>query len=326
MYKLNCLIQIKNKNNQTIEFDYVNECFIKTSILQMTDTCTLSLPRNLAFKGKNITQFIARNDKVSVKIGYGDNLNLAFEGYIKNISSSTPINIECENEMFQLKQKKISAVHYPKLTLKEFITEHLSGYTTQIADINLGEVRIVNETNIAKVFDYFSSNYPIVFYFRNNTLFAGLPTALLADDNKTHRIEFNSPNANCPSDTLVFTYAGDLNLQVITKSILPDNTKLEYKEPDSATDADVRTFFVPTAKNLDDLKVFAKEKLAEKSDKMEGTLTLMGEPFVTKGDLVHIFDQLNTERNDKKFIAKEVNYNFGVNGYTQEIVLGNQIK
>jgi hypothetical protein len=325
MFILNCNIIIKSeKTQQTVSYNYVSDVSISTSIKSFTDTCSIIVPRKIKHKGKDITEYINRNDKIEVQLGYDDRLNTLFKGYIKTVSTGKPVVIECENEAWKLKQLKVTPKLYPSLKLSDFIAEYMSGYECVTADVNLGEVRISNETTVAKVFEYIQKNYPLRFFFKDEIFYAGLPSALIVNEQKT--VKFKT-GYNYISDTLKYTAADDVNLQIISKTILKDNTSLEWKEPSEADGAEVRTFYVPGAKTENDLKTHAKEMLLKyKVDKMEGDLLAFGEPFITKGDIGHLFDDESTERNDKKFIAESINYRFNMSGFRQSIKFGDQIK
>ncbi|MBI9055525.1 MAG: hypothetical protein JEY96_17005 [Bacteroidales bacterium] len=324
MFVLNCYISIKSaKTQQTVSYDYVSDVNIITSLKSFTDTCKLIVPRKLKYKGKDITNYIRRNDAIEVQLGYDDRLNTLFKGYIKTVSTGTPVVIECENEAWKLKQTPGTPKLYPSLKLSDFIAEYMSNYECVTADVNLGEVRIKNETTVAKVFAYFQKNYPLRFFFKDDIFYAGLPSALIVNEQKTVNFE---TGYNYISDTLKYTCADDVNLQIISKAILKDNTNLEWKEPIKVDGAEVRTFYLPGAKTIDDLKVHSKEMLLKyKVDKMEGDLLAFGEPLITKGDIVHLFDDDSIERNDKKFIAESVNYRFNKDGFRQSVKLGDQV-
>ena len=61
------------------------------------------------------------------------------------------------------------------------------------------------------------------------------------------------------------------------------------------------------------------------TDRVNGSFTAFGEPFVLKGDSVKFdYGDFRPELNDKEFIVDGVEYNFGSNGYRQTITLGYQ--
>ena len=328
MFILNCFIEIKNPETKTnVRFNYINEIEVVTSTLNFTDTAKIIVPRKLKYKGKDITEYVKRNNSVTICTGYGTSFDFEtiFKGYVKSVSTGTPIVIECENESWKLKQIKLPAKHYAKLSITDFVKEWMPNYTCHMAEVNLGETRIAKDTPLSKVFDYFMQNFPIRFYFKNDVFYGVLPGAVAVQNNdvKTVRYKFGY---NTISDNLNYTMADDVKLVIVAKCITRENKKLEYKTSTDTEGAEVRTFLVPGADSVKDLKAYANNMIKTfKIDKMSGDFLAFGEPYTRKGDLVHLFDEDNKERDNKKFIADSVVYTFGQGGYRQKITLGAQI-
>lgn len=323
MHVLNCNITINTQDGKTISYAVVSDVVVDSSIRQLTDTAIVTVPRKLAHKGKDITQYVKAGDEITIELGYDDRLKTVFKGFLKRIKTGVPVVLECENEAYALKTIKVAPMVYPALKLGDFVNEYITDYDVKLADANLGEVKIDSEVSFTRALDYISQNYPLRFYFRDGIFHAGLPSLLMVDDMAT--VKFKT-GENYVNDSLQLITAEDNPVQIIAKNILPDNTPIERKEPGSAENAEVRTYYVPEAKTVDDLQAFAQEKLKTFNlDRMEGTLTAFGEPYVRKGDVVHLFDEDSTERDDKQFLAEAVRYRFGRNGYRQEIKLGMQL-
>ena len=324
MLVLDCLIEIQGKSNK-IKFTYVNSIEINTSIRNLTDTATIVLPRKMDMKGKRLNDFITRGDKISIQIGYKDiDSQTVFKGYITSVSSETPITIEAENEMWQLKQVKVNPKRYEKFILKDFLKEYVSGIELVMPEnIEFGEVIIQEETTVVKVLDYLKQNYPFHAFFDGNKMVAVLLTSQLQN---TKEIKFKK-GLNIISDGLKYTLAEDVKIQIVAKSILANNTKLEAKSPKDGTGCEVRTFYEPSCKTQEELQKYADDKMKTfKVDKMSGDFTAFGIPFVKKGVTVLLRDDDNLERDNKTFIADAVKYSFGTSGYRQTVTLGDEIK
>jgi len=337
---------IRADSGKEISFDYVHSFSVTTSTKTLTDTAKLTIPRKLSHKGVSITELIRRGDKIEIWSGWQQNgaklqvvehggvklfgkvgTNLLFKGYIVKVGTGTPLTIECEDEAWELKQTKLPAKHYDKLSLKDFVAEFMPNYLTDIVDIELGEVIIHKEVTLSEVFNYFMKNYPLNFFFRDGIFYGVMTSTMMVKSNVVNTIKFKK-GVNIVKENLQYTLAEDVKLQIVAKTILKDNTKLEWKEPVDLKDCDVRTFLVPGAKTLNDLEVYAKNMLETfKIDKMTGTLTACAIPFVKKGDIIHLFDDEFPERNDKKFFVEAVTYTLTrTSGLKQVITLGFQIQ
>lgn len=116
---LRCIsrITITPDGGKPYEFDFVNDVEVQTSYDKMTDTAKVKFPRNVNFDGKNVfvgaNAIFKRKDKIKIELGYSPKFRTVFTGYITKVGASNPIVIECEDEMFILKNTNIT---YPEIT------------------------------------------------------------------------------------------------------------------------------------------------------------------------------------------------------------------
>lgn len=322
MFKLSSHTTITTKKGK-IELPFINEVEIKTSVEDLTDTATVTIARKVAVEKSPLADSIRRGDSITIKLGYDNNPETLFEGYILKIKTGTPLVLECENTMYLLKQIPIKPKIYKALKLKSFLDEYFpSSLKKEIADVDFGTVRIDGDTTLAKVLNYFTQNYPVRFFFRDNVFYGTLPNTLLSGKNiiKTHRFSFYK---NVISDTIDYTPKEDVKLLIKAKCITNKNKKLLVKYPNTSEDgAEVRTLLAPQANSEDELRKFAQQQYdTYHYEKMEGSFETFGLPLVKKGDIVHMKDEVNESRNDKKYFIKSVAYKFGQSGYRQTIEL-----
>lgn len=87
----------------------VNSVTIKQSVDNLGATATVVIPRNFKRNdGKGILDCIKVGDAATIRLGYNDNIETEFTGYITNISDTTPITIELEDEWWQMKKKRLT--------------------------------------------------------------------------------------------------------------------------------------------------------------------------------------------------------------------------
>ncbi|MEZ5195122.1 MAG: hypothetical protein R2764_01585 [Bacteroidales bacterium] len=325
MYRCTTYIEITTATG-TVKFDYVHALTVQHSIESMTDICTLTLPRNLNLKDKNIRDIISVGDQVSVQLGYDDSNDTVFEGFIRSIKPGTPVVMTCEDTMYILKRIKVPNKHYLSVTLTEFLKEHMPpGMVMNLADVKLGELRIVDEPTLAKVLDRFIDEYTLRFFFRDGVFYGVLPSTYAALTGiETHKLRLSW---NTTDDyRLNYVNADDIEVTIKAKAILKDNTKLEVQEPEGKADGDVRTYFSDTATTKDELRAFAQEKLKSyKEERVDGTVTVFGLPYIRVADRVKLFSDRDAEFNEKTFLVKEVKRTFGDGGIRQVITLGVKI-
>lgn len=324
MLTLRCKIQITSKDTQKkVILEYVSSVSISTSVETLTDTATIVMPCKL----KKITETVKKGDSVAIYLWYDEypDYSPIFLGYVRNIVTSPTITLECENEMWKLKQIKVPAKRYTKFDLQNFFSEFIPGIEVKVPkEMSFGEVIIANESTVAKVMDYLTKNYPFNVFFKERSLVCSMRTSLVAESAKEVTFKIGS---NIISDSLKYVKAEDVNIIVKAKSILKDNTKLEVQSPIGATEGEIRTLHNSALKTKKELQKYADEQLANwKSDKMTGEFVAFGIPLVYKCDLVKILDDENPDRNNKKFVVASVNYSFGTGGFRQTIKLGDELK
>jgi hypothetical protein len=329
MFKLSSNISIKSQNG-TIRFNYVASVSVMTSIMNLTDTATVIFSKKLAWKDKSLGDLIRPGDQITIELGYNDNNEEVFSGYIRNVKNGTPFEIDCEDKMRLIKLTKVPAKMYPSLTLSDLLNDFCPiDYVA--ADVDLGQFSIEQETTLAKILDFIRSEYGLNFFIRDEKLYGAIPSTLIGAENgwDSHYFESGTETSNSRFDKLEYLLADDVNLIIKAKNILKDNTKIEVQEPADANDGEIRTFFCDYALTESTLREFAKEKLKTfKVDQMKGSFEALGKPLVKKGDSVKLNDAKNPEWKDREFLVNGVKYLFNTEGkgFTQLIELGYQIQ
>jgi len=137
-------------NDVGITFNFVNNIEISSSFKDLTKSAKITFPRNLNFNGLNLMRgsnpIFGRGDRVIIKMGYEylnpkggspetlSTLKEVFRGYVVKVGMGTPVELECQDQMFGLKQMKVM---YPvkgdsaaKITLKNLLMRILTKQNT----------------------------------------------------------------------------------------------------------------------------------------------------------------------------------------------------
>lgn len=214
--------------------NFVNDCEIKSSWKNLTTTAKLIFPKNVYVKTEqgivnwttqdlyanthsNQAPILLRGDRISINLGYVYNsggvgnettMNEEFNGFITRINPKMPIEIECEDNMWLLKQAQcpnmvFKASQYNVQSIVEYLLKHpvvpkvgdpQYEYITQVIhpalakinvingvgtseniETNVGDFRTLNET-IANVLFRLRKDYKLECFFRP-TVTNGKPTA-----------------------------------------------------------------------------------------------------------------------------------------------------
>lgn len=342
---INVLSKPLTATREEVVFDFVNNVEVKSTFEDLTSTATITVPRKLTFNGTPIANgtsaIFKRGDKVKIELGYFPDLRTIYEGYVSTVSLTTPLVIECEDEMFTLKKKKIlwplrygtitkgkrgktlknAKIIPTKIKLKDLLKDVLLENTgidfKCLTDVEINVKRF--DSSVAEVLSELKKEYGLYSYFVDKVLHVGLA----ADASTTETIEFDF-ETHVIEDDLKYQRVEDVLLQVEAESI---NSKTNAREHVTVGDDDGqhKKFFIQNATKAE-LTKFAQSKLyEEKYEGFRGSFTTFGEAYVRHGDAVKLTSRKYPEKNGT-YQVKGVQRKFGVTeGYKQNIEIGQKL-
>lgn len=297
--------------------DYVfkNRCHsvsVKSSWKSLSDTSIIKLPNlKRRIDNKKLEKVIAVGNPVKIELGYNDILNTEFTGYVSAIKPAIPLEIHCEDEMWQLKQKRVS-VSWKSITLKDLLYYLVPTATIDCPDMTLSPVRFDNIT-VAKALQKIKEEYLLCAYFRDKQLFVGLP---YSEKMPTVKYHFQK---NAIMGNLEFKNESDVKLKIKAISQKPDNKKEEFEFGDDDGDSTTLHFYNLTKKELE---VMAKQKYSEmKYSGYRGSFKAKGLPIIKHGMIADLMDDRYPERAGS-FFVDECNLDYDSNGFNRTNVLG----
>lgn len=329
--------------NKTYKLNFCTNIEIESEWSTLTNTAKVVLPKNLYIKSedKNITWFnkalvnsdnpiLVRGDKINIKLGYlwrdslgveQKQLNEVFDGYITKINNRIPIELECQDNMYKLKQIQLPSKSWKGYTLgemlKEVIGDSYDVSTTEGLDIS---TYVSSNVTVAQAIAELKKIYGIEVYFKGNKLISnGLPYQV--EGRKEVVFDFQQ---NVISDDLNYKRKDDQNIVVRAISMYSDGTKkkkLSLYIPKEDASAEVKTFHFLNVNNLEDLRKLANDRIKKYwHEGWQGNFETFGLPFCDHGDVAILRDKVIPERNGA-YLIKKVTYEMGMNGYRQRIEL-----
>lgn len=310
---------VGSRSGESIEFSFVNSIEIESSYEDLTDTCKITIPRKLQFEGKNLfvgdNPIFKRGDKIEVKIGYVPNLTTVFRGYIKKVSGNIPTFLECEDEMYLLKQTKIT---YPtggngksNATIKNLLDAILTIPYNLIDDLPLGSITFT-KVSVARVLDELKKQYGLFSYFVDGKLHIGFAN----DASRTKEAEFKMEEVVINSDDLEWQNEADMKIGVTAINMTLDNVKTEVTSGDP--DGDQKTYHYTGLTTTELQKIADKTVIDFKYTGFKGNLETFGEPVLYHGDRCNITSVKLPERNGT-YLIKKVTRNYSVGGGNKQI-------
>lgn len=308
---------------------------ITNSFRQLTGRTEITLPRNIKldipgvgigrnsepvrFDRFNIKEVFKPGDPVKISLGYGDELQEEFSGYVSQVSADIPIVIKCEDEMYQLK-KKPAKYSSNSATLKELLTAILPGYELDVLEnAELGSIRLTNTTVAGVLIKLSESPFGLYSYFVGKKLICG---KYFAANTKVPVVKFHLER-NVVGTNLSYRSGADLRVKIKAVNTLLNGKKtvFEYGDPDGT----LQTLPYLNITNHAKLEERVKQDYeAMKQDRLEGSITAFGIPRVLPGWKANIISAVYPDRNGT-FYIEGIDKTFDQNGYRQEISLGKKV-
>ena len=354
-------------------FDFVHEFSATNTWVDMTNQCKITFPKNIYVRDANnkllplggtqtdklIRNLFLRGDKVTVSYGYwldnGDRtLTQIFDGFIAKVASKKPIQLECEDNVWLLKQISCKRQVWPKTkSVQQLLQSFLVGTpftVNELTRITIGDFIVENET-VAQLLARLRKEFHLEAFFggpTNTELRIGL-SPYIQSEAVLHYFAFQN---NIISESLDWQRKDDIKLSAVVQSIntvegginkkgetktkkerltvlvyQDINGEFQYivKQKNVDLPANVegerRTLFFPnitSAAKLYELGVAELKKYYY--DGFKGKFTTFAYPFVKLGDHVNLSDRVMPDRNGV-YVVRGVEYTGGVNGHRQEIQL-----
>lgn len=343
MLRPKSIITFTSSENE-LTFNFCNSWETDESYEHLTDTAKIIVPRKLSFEGADLfagtNPLFKRGDKVKIEAGYYPNITTIFEGYISKVHAKIPVELECEDQMFLLKQytvtypDKYSTIYLgkngkhskrPKIISANITLQQLMDYMIQddiefdiLDNVKLGQFRAVNATP-AQILEKLKDEYGLFSYFVDGRLKVGFANNAADTVEATFKMEEVVIN----SQELEYQTEDSVKIKVKAISMMPDNTKKEVEVGDP--DGEQKTIHKYNMTESE-LRTVAEKWLAEfKYTGFRGELETFGEPYVRHGDRAKIVSRKLPEM-DSTYLIKGVKRKMSVGGgFRQYLTLGAKV-
>lgn len=318
MFRLSAKVEISGDAGSWT-FEKITSCEIERDADALTATCKLTLPRKVKWEGQTSNP-IRRGDKIKVWLGYDDDLELAFVGYVLRKGFKTPIEIFCEDEMFMLKQKPCVKKAYKSVDIQTLLSDQNLGYDIKVlGEQSMGQYRTNFET-VAELLAHLKEN-SIRTFFRFEDGKPVLYCGVLFDHGTELRQVFET-GVNIISDSsLDEQKAEDVKIKLKVVSLQPDNKKKIKVEVGDA-DGERRTLHC-YGKTEAEAKAWGEQELERlKRDGLTGSFQTFGHMLLDRLDIIGI--KIDGERKGKYQIQKNT-ITYGSSGFRQDITLGSRV-
>lgn len=264
---------------------------ISSSIESFTDTAKITLPRefstgDISIEKKKLLDKIKVGDRVSIYLGYDNEIEKEFEGYITKIGADIPLEIECEDEMYKLKRMPQVNATYKEVSLPKLLKNLLPNYSIEALDISLGKFTVERATPY-KVIEELKKQYGISCYFKNGVLYAGL--AIDIKPGESHSFTFGRNIRKTDSLKYVTKESKTLYIKAESMQRGGEKKKVVYEYGDRG--GNEITLHAPIGLSLSELKKFTEQTHKNRVfDGYDGSLDTWGIPKTKVGDVAKLTD------------------------------------
>lgn len=312
MYVLSAKIEIQGDKSWQVPF--VSSVEITRDTEKLTDECKVTLPKRIKWDGEAQIP-VKRGDSIKVWTGYGEDMELAFAGYVRSVGIKTPIVLTCEDEMFKLKQMACTKKAYKNVNLGTLLKDQGLENVKVFGEQNLGQFRVTDDTVAALLGRLQDSGIRSFYRYEDGkpVLYCGV---LFERDTQPSQVFATGVNIISDS-SLEQQLAANIRLCIKAVSIMPDNKKIKVEVGDK--DGEKRTIHTYN-KTESELKAWAEQEIKRlKVDGLTGSFTTFGYRLVDKLDAIGI--KIDGNKMGVYQVKKNV-IKYGTGGYRQEITLG----
>lgn len=267
-------------------FNQVNSIVIDMSVKELGDKAVITLPRNYAkLDGKSVLQMIKTGDPVTIKMGYENDLQTEFTGFLQNIESGAPLRLTVDDEMYPLK-RNTWCKSWSNISLRSLLQYIAPKYKIECPETSLGAFQINNASTFA-VLSAINRDYGFYTYIKAGTLYCKFPY----DVRGTGAIHsYSLYQYPVKKNDLKYSRAEDKKIRVRVTSNQGKGKTLKYETGAKEGEGSLKISSIPGL-SASEVETYAKawyKTLAY--DGYTGSITGFGSPRTTPGDTLKITD------------------------------------
>lgn len=331
--KLSCKITIGNYIMRGL-----HEVEVKRSVHLLIATCNIKLPLNAVMRNNatatmqrlKLADTLTEGSPITVELGYNGKLRTEFTGYVRRINYASPLELECEDELYLLR-KLFFKKSFKNITAKALIQQVLDALKNEkkvavklydkIPEVTIGNF-YPNGNNGAWILEELRK-FGITCYLTriNNelTLFAGL-----AYDLNKGRVFYKFNSNTLSPDDLKYNRAEDVKIKVELVNEKSDGTSTKYEFGEDG--GDIKRVTMSNAAGKLEAKLRADAEINRwKVDGYKGAIETMLIPFAEPAMTADVVDPQFAERAGSYYIS-EVITSMGTGGARRKVTLEVKVK
>ncbi len=315
MYLLNWHIKIGKYRIQTLK-----SVKITTSVLNLSDTAVIELPGQYLNTWKKVEGKITVGDAVEIQLGYDDNLETEFNGYLKRIArDNNSLILECEDALYLL-NKTIADKEYKQINIKTLLSDMLAQVDTGLKvecdyDYTMGKLVVFHQTAL-DVLQKIQEETKANIWFEDKTLHIHP----VYSENAAVKPFIFDTQINVQANELKWKSQDDKKVQIEVVFNKPDGKQEKTTYGNSG--GEKVTKYVNGSNSSDMKKAAENEYQLWNYSGFEGSFTGWLIPRVKAGGSVRLRD---VDKPEGKYYVTGVEIEFGQSGAKRKVTLGRKL-
>jgi len=306
----------------------VTDLVIKRSVKEIVDTAVIRVPALGSVLGTDLpnssvktSTLFKEGDLVIIQLGYNGQYQQEFKGFVRRVTASTPVEIECEGYAWQLRRVRLAG-YWKSIFLPDFLKLLVAGTGIQLSgsipNIPLTNLKL-DRPNGLKVLEYIKDSVHLSSYFMFDTLYVGLEEGLPGKQ-VGHSLGWNT----IKDDKLKYRDAADTLLQIRFKGAKGKNVKTPLLTAGDDEGSVVTYNFANVTDQATANQIINDILQQQKYTGLEGSFTAFLQPFIQMCDTDVITDPIYKVRQGSYFV-QGVEVRYGMNGATREVSVGRSL-
>ena len=300
----------------------VDSVKVKRSVETLSDTAEIVLPAMYCNKSLGLENKLKVNSQVTIKLGYGDRLQMEFEGYVDSITTdNSGVKINCIDSL-RLFKKKLSNQELKGVSLQELLTVVCRQMGDFVLDCDYDykyDKFVFMEAEGYDVLKKVQEETKANIYFEGNTLHVHPPYKEIANKGVV-LLDFAQ---NIEKSDLKYLTQSDRKMQVKVKGTKPNGETVEYEYGTTGGESKQVVAGTTDPKEIQQLAKTVWEQYV--FDGYEGSVTCWLLPFVSPSYQVKIIDEDYPYKTGVYYVTG-TEVSFGSGGGPRKIKLGRKVK
>lgn len=296
---------------------------IKRGVESLSDVATIVLPATNINRSIEVESKIKEGDAIEIRLGYGDNLQTEFKGYLKSIrTDDNKITLECEDEIYVFR-KGLENREYKDITLEKLLTEVVSQIDNSYSISCDYEFRydkfVIRDANAWDVLKKVQDETKANIYFKEKCLHVHPQYSEIANESEVI-FDFS---VNIEKSNLKYKKADERKYFVEVEGVGKDGKRISTSI--GTTGGEKRSIKIYGVTDTESLKKRAKEELKQiVYTGFEGDFTCWLVPYVEPTYKIELRDSDYPEKNGKYYVLA-TDTSFSRSGGVRKIRIGKKL-